>query len=483
MAIILFAVAILLLWLAGLGLYFLLTSEAKQYCIYEMTSLSFLLGTTFIALSSLLLSFFLNTILQRTCLTLGCFGLGVYGISQACKKNRWHKRTGHNQVWKTLQVIILLAQILFVGWLGMRTTLSWDGLFNWEMKAKVFYEQGGISKRFLQSEALAWAHVDYPPLMPLNQAWIYAWLGAANQNAGKMFCVIFYAVAVLILLSRSTDFSGARKFNYAWLMFGIPLTWMGEGSTTTGHADFPLAVFYLAAAKLLSEFSRTGERAKLKLLGAVALGLAFIKQDSVVLLVALLLALVFVLWGKRLPPPEPTLVVDQQVSYRWSLVLFPAALLYCFWKLSMRWLSPWFGQDFQLTSHVSWQSLLERSKAVGHFFFWELLNPLHWGALWIVFFVLLGALLFSLLVKYWRANIAPWQYKNLLDTALLIVLVLVPLGGYFLIYLFIWTSPEWLTLDYWLMTSAARLMLQISLVALLSVQGLAELSQGEEKQQ
>ena len=65
--------------------------------------------------------------------------------------------------WKFLPVVILLAQIFFVGWLGMRTTLSWDGLFNWEMKAKVFYEQGGIPKRFLQSEALAWAHVDYPP--------------------------------------------------------------------------------------------------------------------------------------------------------------------------------------------------------------------------------------------------------------------------------------------------------------------------------
>ena len=65
--------------------------------------------------------------------------------------------------WKFLPVVILLAQIFFVGWLGMRTTLSWDGLFNWEMKAKVFYEQGGIPKRLLQSEALAWAHVDYPP--------------------------------------------------------------------------------------------------------------------------------------------------------------------------------------------------------------------------------------------------------------------------------------------------------------------------------
>ena len=163
MAIILFAVSILLLWLAGLGLYCLLTREVKRYCIYEMIGLSFLLGTTFIAFGSLLTSFFLNGILSRVFLTTICLGLSGYGVTRALQKNKLRLSEAGQRRWKFLPILILLTQIFFVGWLGMRTTLSWDGLFNWEMKAKVFYEQGGIPKRFLQSEALAWAHVDYPP--------------------------------------------------------------------------------------------------------------------------------------------------------------------------------------------------------------------------------------------------------------------------------------------------------------------------------
>ena len=304
-------------------------------------------------------------------------------------------------------------------------------------------------------------------LMLLNQAWIYAWLGAAKQNAGKMFYVIFYAIAALILLSRPPDFSGGLKFNYACLMFGIPLIWIGDSSATSGHADFPLAVFYLTAAKFLSEFVHTGERNRLKLLGAVSAGLVFVKQDSIVLLLTLMIVLMLVL-------------VTRRMSYRWNLVLLPAALLYCLWKLNMRLLSPYFGQDFQLTSDSSWQFLLARSKAVSHFFFWELLNPLHWGALWIVFFVLLGVRAGMLLLARLHNREKSWRElvqinESSLSAWILALLVLLPMSGDFLLYLFIGTSAEWLTLDYWLNSSAACLLLQISLVALLSIQELAKL--------
>ncbi len=466
MAIVLFATAIILLWLAGVGLYFLLTREAKQYCIYELAGLGFLLGTIFIALGSMLTSFFLPRGISRAILTLICLGLGSYGVRVLMQKPARSKGVFslsegtltaygflHSGIWKILQVVILLVQLSIVGWVGMNTTLSWDGLVNWEMKAKVFYEAGGIPKRMLQSEALAWAHVDYPPLMPLNQAWTYGWIGEANQNAGKLFCVSFYFIAVLILLS-------ARNINFAWLMFFIPLTWISDGSSTTGHADFSLAVFYLAAAKLVYEFAESGEFARLKLLGAISLGLVFVKQDSIVLLMTLLMILPLVLF-----------VVRRRftIHYRWIFVLLPAVFLYGIWKLSMRLLSPYFSQDFHLTMHESWQSFAERLNLVSHFFFWELLNPLHWGAVWIIFFVILGISIFRVITSKQKTDFL----QNMFPALTLALLVLIPLSGDFLIYLFIGTTADWLTLDYWLTTSAARLILQSSLVALLCIQKLA----------
>ncbi len=471
MAVILFAVAIFLLWFAGVGLYFFLTKKSKQYCGYELAGLSFLLGIIFIALGSILTSLFLPRGLSRAVLTVICLGLGGYGVRRllqkpARSKGVFTRRENAlttcgplpSRIWQILQIVILLAQLGIVGWLGINTTLSWDGLVNWEMKAKVFYEQGGIPKRFLQSEALAWAQVDYPPLMPLNQAWTYGWIGEANQNAGKLFCVIFYLIAVLLLLST-------QSFNYAWLMFFIPLTWISDGSATTGHADFPLAVFYLATAKLLSEFAQSGEVGRLKLLGAISLGLVFVKQDSIVLLVTLWSMLPLILFALRL---------RLAVSYRWLFVLLPASILYSVWKLSMRWLTPYFSKDFHLALPPSWQAFQERLNVVGHFFFWEVLNPLHWGALWIIFFVMLGARIFSTLLAKREANFRQKLFsENLLPAWTLALLVLIPLSGDFLIYLFIGTTADWLTLDYWLTTSAARLILQISLVALLGIQRLA----------
>ncbi len=75
--------------------------------------------------------------------------------------------------------------------------------------------------------------------------------------------------------------------------------------------------------------------------------------------------------------------------------------------------------------------------------------------------------------KNWRELVQ--INESSLSAWVLALLVLLPMTGDVLLYLFIGTSAGWLTLDYWLNSSAVRLLLQISLVALLSIQGLAKL--------
>ncbi len=493
MAIILFALAILLLWSAGSGTYFLLTKSAKQYCVFEFLGLSFLLGTICIALSLFLSSLILPRLGQQIFVTLICLALGFYGVRQGIRKSGnvlsppfrrpFTEQRQLKLVLRTFLSLILLAQIIVVSFVGIRTPLSWDGLFNWEMKAKIYYEQGGIPKQLLQSDALNWAHVDYPPLLPLNQAWTYSWIGSAHQSAGKTFCVIFYSIAVLLLLSAARNWSNAPTFNYAILFFGVPLLWVGEGSATTGHADFPLAVFFLAAAKLLADFASTGARDRLQLLGVISFGLAIVKQDSIVLLLALWAVLLLVLMAQRARKIAP-------INLGWSLVLLPATLLYVAWKIAMRRLSPFAGEDFAFAPPTSWHAFAARSQAVSEFFFHELINPLHWGVLWLVFAGLLLMHIVILLATSWRASKSVTQEttrnffaavkqnliaENSLAVWALVLLVLIALGADFAIYLFLSTAKEKLTLYYWLTSSAARLVIQIAPVALLSVQALSNL--------
>ena len=485
MAIILFTLAILLLWSAGCGAYFLLTKSAKQYCVFEFLSLGFLLGTICIALSSFLSSLILPRVGQQIFVTAICLALGFYGVRQALQKSALRISEQGSARWKVLPSLILLAQIIFVSFVGIRTPLSWDGLFNWEMKAKIYYEQGGIPKELLQSDALNWAHVDYPPLLPLNQAWTYSWIGSAHQSAGKTFCVIFYAIAVLLLLSAARNWSNPPPFNYALWLFGVPLLWVGEGSATTGHADFPLAVFFLAAAKLLVDFANTGQRDRLQLFGVISFGMAIVKQDSIVLLLALW-AVFLVVFGAQRGQRTAAL------NLRWSLILLPATVVYGAWKIAMRILSPNAGDDFAFAFPTSWSAFAARTQAVSEFFFRELINPLHWGVLWLVFAGVLFTRIVILLVISWRESNSAKQGtginffaalrqnllgENSLAVWALVLLVLIALGADFSIYLFLSTAKEKLTLYYWLTSSAARLLIQIAPVALLSIQALSTLPQ------
>lgn len=76
---------------------------------------------------------------------------------------------------------------------------EWDFWAIWGVKARVFFERGGIDWRFLESSWNTFAHADYPLLLPfnddfialLNGAWSDRWLGVL---------MVAYAAAVLLIV-------------------------------------------------------------------------------------------------------------------------------------------------------------------------------------------------------------------------------------------------------------------------------------------
>jgi hypothetical protein len=248
-------------------------------------------GAGIISLLSFCLGFLvhgrlLRWIVTATCVTLFALGRFRY-VKQVCKSERPKLNAIH-----LLLGILVIGQLCFVTWLSLyKSGLGWDGLFNWEAKALIaFRYNGAIPLRFYTS-GYEVAHVAYPVFLPLLQVWIYEWLGHVNQSIIKLLGPYFYLAALLLLIS-----SAKRVTNSLWaaiiavLLFGgVPAYMLGDGSVSSGYADFPLAVVWLCALVQSIEYWRTGALSAARLTGISAMFLPFVKNDGVIALLCIAL--------------------------------------------------------------------------------------------------------------------------------------------------------------------------------------------------
>jgi hypothetical protein len=107
----------------------------------------------------------------------------------------------------------LLTLVGYAVYATLAPLWEWDFWAIWGLKARVFLEAGGIDWRFLGSPLNAFAHVDYPQLVPLNfdlvaligGEWSDRWLG--------LLCVAWSLAIVLIVRAlaarETTPFFGA----------------------------------------------------------------------------------------------------------------------------------------------------------------------------------------------------------------------------------------------------------------------------------
>jgi hypothetical protein len=155
----------------------------------------------------------------------------------------------------------------------------WDFWAIWGLKARVFFEHRGIDWRFLEHPYNAFAHPDYPPLLPLHFAhvtllggeWSERWLGILTTLFG----------AALLLVVRDLFEEELQRPVVAAL---ATLAVASPAFSMIGVGDGPMIAFGTAALLTI----RRGSLAA----GGVLLGLAaFAKNEGIVLVIAAALAL------------------------------------------------------------------------------------------------------------------------------------------------------------------------------------------------
>ena len=372
MHVILSIAALLALLMGGFGVTMSLAPRSRSMGTLEVLSLSFLLGAGFVSLACFCTSLFYRGPMLLWVVSAGCVALGVAGV-WAVLRDRSRLRLSLPSDVKTIAFsAILAAQIAVVVWVALHDTLGWDGLVIWEFKARLASLEGGaVPTGYFSDPTRGWSHPEYPHLVPLTEAWLYAWLGGPHQGYAKIIFALFYTVAVGLLYSGASRLSGHpwRGLVPGFLLFFVPMAVVGEGSATSGYADFPLAVFYLGSAIYVAEYLQTGERGALALAGALAALLPWTKQEGIILL--LCIAALIIAQGVRNRTLRPTFAA-----------ILPGALVFVAWRIFLAQVSAPQLRDFESLGATTLSLNLGRMPHLAQWLLVEFTNWERWSLLW-----------------------------------------------------------------------------------------------------
>jgi hypothetical protein len=370
--IILFAVALLFIIAAGCGIALLALPRNRPTSAVELFCLSFLFGASFVSLSSFAFGFLISGFRLRLMIVVCCLALLALGMRARPERFDWRFAPPAR---KRERASLCLA-ILLVGLAALVSSLramGWDGLLNWEIKARIAFLNGGaIPLSFYSDPTRPWTHPEYPLLLPLAEAWLYGWTGRANQEIAQLLFLIFFVAALGLLYVGVSRFGGrhAPWAAMAMILLAPQLIFSGQGGVSSGYADFPLAVFYLAAVTLLLEFCEEGGAALALSFGLLAGALPWVKMEGAILWSCLMaMAMVRVIQRRDWRGAAPTIL--------------PGLIVLIGWRIFLLFAKPSTGEVFLPITPSTARNNLWRSPQIAQAASHELLNWRHWGPLWI----------------------------------------------------------------------------------------------------
>jgi hypothetical protein len=440
MHVILPIVAVLALLMAGFGIAVSLAPRSRSMGMLEALSLSFLLGAGFVSLASFSTSLFYRGPMLVWVVSSSSVALGIAGMLALLRDPSRLRLSFPSDVRTIVFSTILAVQTAVVMWVALHETLGWDGLVVWELKARLAYLQGGaVPTSYFSDPTRAWSHPEYPLLLPLTESWFYVGLGGPHQGYAKIILALFYPVAIGMLYSGASRLGGRswRGLLAGFLLFFIPTAVVGEGSATSGYADFPLAVFYLGSAVYATEYLQSGEKGALALAGVLAAFLPWTKQEGIILW--LCAAALIIAAGARSQALRPALTA-----------ILPGLLVFLGWRAFLASVNAPQLRDFEPLSVTTLWSNLGRLQYLAQWLLVEFTNSERWSLLWPA----LGLALLFMLARRRKP-----AYGTLAAAAVL------PLLLYPLIYVFSAYSPFLGHVE----NSLPRLMLHASLVALMVI--------------
>lgn len=423
---------------AGCGVSLIALPRHRSTNAIELLCLSFLLGAGLVSIASFTFGFFIAGLWLRLAVAALCLTLFALGLRARSMKFDWRSALSASKSDWALP-LWTLAPVGLAAWVSSARAMGWDGLFNWEIKARAAFLSGGvIPLSFYSDPTRPWTHPEYPLLLPMTEAWIYGWMRRADQTMAQLLFLFFFAAALGLLYAGVSRFGARRAQLWATPIFLLApqLIFSGQGGVSSGYADFPLAVFYLAAVILLFEYWETSDAGLLLPFGLLAGALCWVKSEGAILWSCLIAMAMIKTFQRR----------DWRKA---AGAVLPGLVVLIGWRIFLLIAKPSTGEVFlPVTPSTLWKNLW-RAPQIAHAVVVELLNWRRWGPLWVV--VVVAALFLTVNRRRERWAVLP-------------VAVFLPIAIYAGVYVF----SAWDFLLH-LNNSFPRLLTQVSLVAALMV--------------
>ena len=427
-------VAVTTIFAAGYGVFGLVVSNAKNFGRAEQCALSWLFGTGVISLSIWLFGFFLHGL----ALCGAIFLLGLLLPMVAWRKTRGFcpparlGRTEHILTW------LLVFQVVVIGVLSFTHTLGWDGVFNWEIKARYAFLSGGVlPSAYFQDAGRAFSHQEYPLAIPFSELWIYLCVGDANQFWAKVIFPAFYASGCILLAAVS-----ARLVGKTWVglltgmvLFFIPQMSVQTGSAMVGLADLPLSVVYLAAIGYLLICTTGSGGDCFRIYSACLVLLPWTKREGSILWLIAVGCGLLVIWRTKKP-------------VRYLFALLPGLIVMIGWRTFLHHINAIPTSDFFAVNLANFKAHSFRIAPIAHTLTTELLNLSDWSLFWIV--IAIAAVYFG-------------RRFSDVRTVVMLFAVVTPIA----IYAFIFIFSEWPDYESHIVNSLNRLIMHVAPLACL----------------
>jgi len=201
------------------------------------------------------------------------------------------------------------------------TSSAWDAWAIWLFKAKAFYLDRTIDPFLARAAEFTDHQPGYPLLMPLYGAFLYTLNGAADDYAFKMASVCFClaSLGVFHYLARRAGGSGPALVSTVMLA-SVPMLNV-LAFELAGYVDTTLSLYLLAAGGFLYFWWRDGDRFDLAAASLAATAAAWTKNEGQFFLLAIVLLGVARLFFGRRPALE------------WSCLIAPPAALLLPWTI------------------------------------------------------------------------------------------------------------------------------------------------------
>jgi hypothetical protein len=362
------------IFMAGCGAVLLLTRDQPRRNVAEVLSLGAFLGSGIVSLLLWLGGFFVSGAMLQSAVAICCLAIAALGwrvLRRARPRFAWPKSTTTLECFLAALLIIEIAAIV---WISLGQPLGWDGSFNWEIKARFAFLNGGTMPRaYYASPPQALTHPEYPLFIPFTLLWIDMWIGQAHQFWEKAVYSIWATAGIVLLCVYAARLSGRR---WLGLLLGgfapfVPYLMRGMGGITSGYADLPLGMLYCVAVASLVLYQRTLDPAHFCIYAAALTFLPWMKREGAILWA------IAVIGGF-------VVVRQRRANVKLCLAFLSGSVVLIAWSGYLRSVGAAPSHDFV---SVNAQMLAERWQRFGPIaitFVLELVRADHWSLFWIL---------------------------------------------------------------------------------------------------